>query len=178
MQERWKDIPGFGGKYQISNFGNVGSWAVPGHEGVRRGERRLLRPDQHQNGYLWATLFHKGRTVRRPVHRLVLEAFVGPSNGLICNHKDLNKKNNRRSNLEWTTKAGNARHAIAAGKYKNRVHRISKTRFKQLGPDRASQVRELYVRGGITKKSLAAMFGVHPNTIKRVTNGHTWKSAT
>ena len=47
-------------------------------------------------------------TTMQYVHELVCTAFFGPRlKGLIVNHKDHNKKNNKRSNLEWITQADN-----------------------------------------------------------------------
>lgn len=47
-------------------------------------------------------------TTMQYVHELVCTAFFGPRlKGLIVNHKDHNKKNNKKSNLEWITQAAN-----------------------------------------------------------------------
>jgi hypothetical protein len=40
-------------------------------------------------------------------------SFIGPSNGLICNHKNLKKDDDRLENLEYITVLGNAQHARA-----------------------------------------------------------------
>jgi hypothetical protein len=55
------------------------------------------------------------KTRRFYVHRLVALLFHGPSRGRHVNHKDGNKLNNRRSNLEWVTRARNAEHAHKTG---------------------------------------------------------------
>jgi len=87
-------------RYEISDLGEV-----------RNKETGKLRKLQMgTNGYLQVALC--GKLER--VHRLVLEAFYGPSK-LICNHKDGDKHNNNLSNLEYCTRSYNARHAIAMG---------------------------------------------------------------
>jgi hypothetical protein len=50
------------------------------------------------------------------VHRLVATAFLGPRPAcMVVNHLDGNKTHNAAGNLEYTTYAGNARHARAIG---------------------------------------------------------------
>ena len=45
-KELWKDITGYEGLYQISNFGNVKSLSD------RWGKERLLKPSKNSSGYL------------------------------------------------------------------------------------------------------------------------------
>lgn len=58
-------------------------------------------------------------TGKQSVHRLVAILFPDvcpkPESANIVNHKDGNKLNNVATNLEWTTPAGNIRHAHALG---------------------------------------------------------------
>jgi len=52
------------------------------------------------------------------VHRLVLEAFIGPApKGTICCHNDGDPTNNRLENLRWDTHSSNTRDAIRHGTY-------------------------------------------------------------
>lgn len=51
------------------------------------------------------------------VHRLVAEAFCAKPDGCnVVNHLDSDRRNNRASNLEWTTQRGNIEHAKIAGR--------------------------------------------------------------
>lgn len=106
MQELWKDIPGYEGKYQISNTGKVKSFA--------KGYERILVPNQSRS-YLYVGLCdhnHKKRT--KLVHRLVAEAFVPNPHGYKeVNHKDENKLNNQSDNLEWCTRTYNMAYGTA-----------------------------------------------------------------
>ena len=57
------------------------------------------------------------------VHRLVATVFIPNPLGLfVVNHLDGNKLNNHVSNLEWTTPAGNSRHAKETGLIKGRLN--------------------------------------------------------
>lgn len=86
--EIWKEIPRSGGKYQISNYGNVYSLINNGQlKGVNNG-----------NGYLRVKLNER----LFYIHRLVAMAFIPNPNGYKeINHKDENKLNNNVDNLEW-----------------------------------------------------------------------------
>lgn len=56
--------------------------------------------------------------IRKPysVHRLVAECFILNKKNRPCvNHKDGDKSNNKRSNLEWCTHKENTNHAIKTG---------------------------------------------------------------
>lgn len=65
-------------------------------------------------GYMTAHLSHKGKAVKKLVHRLVMEAFRGSSK-LHVNHLDGDKSNNHISNLEYVTAQENVDHAIRTG---------------------------------------------------------------
>lgn len=79
------------------------------------GEWKRLRPTPQYRGHLAVWL---GRGRQRLVHRVVLEAFVGPCpEGMECRHVDGNPANNRLDNLAWGTPKENfedsARHGTA-----------------------------------------------------------------
>ena len=68
-------------------------------------------------GYLRLTLQIDGRLKSVMAHRVVWTWLVGPiPSGLQINHKDLNKQNNRRGNLELVTGGGNIRHSYDNGR--------------------------------------------------------------
>lgn len=96
--EEWRDIIGYEGKYQISNFGRVKSFK-------RYKEGKILRAKNNKE-YLSIGLSNgkDGKQKYYLIHRLVAEAFIpNPNNYPIINHIDENKKNNKATNLEWCT---------------------------------------------------------------------------
>lgn len=96
--EIWKDIPGYEGLYQISNFGNVKSLNYN-----RTGKERIKKT-QLCKGYVRAYLCKNSIKTWHRVHRLVYEAFIGPiPDGMQVNHIDENKQNNRIDNLNLMT---------------------------------------------------------------------------
>lgn len=105
----WKDIPGFEGKYQVSNTGLVKSLSR------QRTHERILKFEEEQHGYLRVTLNKKHYLV----HRLVAICFIdNPDNLPIINHKDENPKNNDMYNLEWCTYSYNSNYGTRTAKFK------------------------------------------------------------
>jgi len=115
MGEIWKDIKGWEGFYQISNFGNVKSLKRKSSIG-RLLKERLLKPTPDTKGYLRVAFHIKSKATHYSVHRLVGLMFLeNPLNKEQINHKDGNKENNNVSNLEWCTNKENSDHAYNTG---------------------------------------------------------------
>lgn len=75
---------------------------------------KFLKPGKMSKGYLTVYLYDGSRPKKGKsflVHRLVAEAFLGPSEKQI-NHKDGNKENNHVDNLEYSTGVDNCRHSV------------------------------------------------------------------
>lgn len=114
--EKWKDIDGYHGLYQVSNFGRVKSLAksVAYPNGIIHPyPEKLLSVWITPNGYSSIALSKDGDARRVSVHRLVAETFI-PNPGKLpqINHLDGDKQNNAVENLEWVTHDENQRHAI------------------------------------------------------------------
>ena len=106
MEEVWKDIKGYEGIYQVSNFGRVKSldhYTMMKNDIKRLQKGRELLPNHYSNGYTFVTLVNKGKRKQCLLHRLVLIAFKGEKKGYEVNHIDENKDNNSLDNLEWVT---------------------------------------------------------------------------
>ena len=115
MQEVWKDIVGYEESYQVSNLGNVKSLRreYSPNGGKRFTEEKLLKFGIHKDGYLQAHLSENGKTKTFLVHRLVAIHFLDKIyDKLEVNHIDGNKKNNLFSNLEWSNRSENMKHAF------------------------------------------------------------------
>src|SRR5436305_14954603 len=100
MDDSFRPIDGFPG-YRVSPLGVIHSrWKRCGRRGGMADIWLPLKPVADRWGYLSVNLHRDGTKVTRTVHRLVLEAFVGPRPpGLVCCHNDGNPANNRVENL-------------------------------------------------------------------------------
>ena len=122
--EVWKDISGYVGLYQVSNFGRVKSLQrvikvkhPTGCTYTKRWLCRILKPVKDTNGYSVVSL---GKHNRKLIHRLVAEAFIpNPENKPHINHIDGNKTNNFLENLEWATVSENALHSHRVLRHKS-----------------------------------------------------------
>lgn len=105
--EIWKDIDGYEGLYQISNYGQVKS--LKDNHGNPR--EKILKGVKNHKGYLRLTLYKNKKMINYSVHRLVAQAFIdNPNNFETVNHINEDKTDNRACNLEWMSVADNNRY--------------------------------------------------------------------
>ena len=104
------------------------------------------------------------------VHRLVLEAFIGPCpKGMVAVHKDGDCHNNRLSNLRWGTPKENGEDAVRHG----RSSRGVKNPNAKLTEEKVRTIRILSGQGK-TQKEIASILGVDSSNVCRVLTGYIW----
>ena len=132
-KEVFRDVLGYEGLYQVSNYGRVKSLERKNifYCGLRK--ERLERPTKEKilnynksnRGYLQVCLTKDGKSKTYTVHRLVAKAFLpNLKNKKQVNHIDGNKENNSIDNLEWVTSSENNKHAFITGL--NKPHNMRK----------------------------------------------------
>lgn len=108
--ERWLDIVGYEGYYQVSDLGRVRSInrIIETSVGKQRYKGRVLKQNSNPRGVLYVKLSRNSTRRDYLVHRLVLTAFVGncPENMEGC-HENGNPSDNRLGNLRWDTHSAN-----------------------------------------------------------------------
>jgi len=102
IEEEWKDVKGYEGRYRISNMGRV-----------RNKNNRILKT--HMLGNYSSISFRKKKQNRESyrIHHLVANHFIKKpksKNKLIVDHVNHNKLNNKYTNLRWITQSDNINH--------------------------------------------------------------------
>jgi len=111
------------------------------------------------------------RSHPRTVHRLVLEAFVGPCpDGMEGCHNDGNPLNNALSNLRWDTRKANMADRGAHG----RTHQGSRVSMSKLTEADVVAIRAAHEAGELNT-DLAIRYNVSKLTISKIVNRRSWK---
>ena len=99
--------------YEVSNYGRV----------YNTKNKRFLKCS-YSDGYAKVTLCLSPNNHKEIfIHRLVANAFIpNPKKLPVVNHIDLNRSNNKTTNLEWVDYRGNYLHAIQAGAFEDAVY--------------------------------------------------------
>jgi hypothetical protein len=126
--ERWLPVVGFEDLYEVSDRGQLRSLARlvhRPHRGPYMIRSRIRKTVVNHTGHVMTTLFREGDKKLVYVHRLVLEAFVGPPPvGLVGCHNNGSPTDNRVENLRWDTLKANSQDMVKHGN----CHSLRKTR--------------------------------------------------
>lgn len=177
LHEEWRPVPGHDG-HEVSNLGRVRSldrtltfkcrW---GHVVNRNHAGRILQPYTNKDGYLATKLAKKGKLYL--VHQLVSMTYIGPRpDGLVVNHKNGNKKDNRPSNLEYVTPEENVRHAHRTGLVQIKGEQ---NWFASISNDDARMMADLFANGGTISDAMRR-FGVKRGVAEKIRRGESWRS--
>lgn len=163
IKEIWKDIQGYKGLYQISNYGKVKS--------LYKNKLRSFSIDN--SGYYHISLTKDKKQRSYLLSRLVALHFVKNSNKKQeVNHKDGNKNNNMSSNLEWSTRQENIKHAFKMGLNKTRKGELCN--FSKINNSQRTRIKELF-NINIPKMNqylkLSKMFNLSERQIRYIING-------
>lgn len=116
MKEKWRDIAGYLGYYQISNMGRVRSMRreIEYKNGrVHKMPELILKPVLVQ-GYFRVVFYKCGTRKNFRVNRLVAAAFVrNPHNLAEADHINEIKTDNRAENLQWLSNQANTERSRA-----------------------------------------------------------------
>lgn len=179
-EERWLPVPieGYGHLYAVSDLGNIlghprvvrwtNRWGAPCERTL---PTRLLKPNG--NRYLKVTLHdNEGRQITPSVHRLVLEAFVGPCPpGMEVLHGPGGQRDNRLVNLCYGTPSQNQ-----LDKYRDGTMRVGTEQpLAKLTEDIVRECRMRYASRDGDTVSLAREYGVSQRAMWCAINGKTWR---
>ena len=95
--EVWKDLIGYGNRYEVSNTGKVRI----------KDNKKVLKQYEHR-GYKYVGLYFENKTHNTRVHRLVAKTFLKDfTDNCVVMHLDNNTKNNNVNNLKCGTQKEN-----------------------------------------------------------------------
>jgi hypothetical protein len=171
MIER-RNIEGMEGM-AIGSDGTV--WTCRNHNGLLTDKwhelNRYKRP--YGAGY-WVVCLRpqpNSKVVQRYIHRLVLEAFVGPQpEGMEGCHNDGNTDNNDVSNLRWDTRLNNHDDKRKHGT----LPRGESHSGAKLTEDQVRRIREL-IKTGVFQRVVAEEFGISQGTVGCIARRKRWK---
>lgn len=173
-KEKWIDIKGYEGRYQISNQGRVKSlsreFQISFEKKARSVRGKILNMTPNTNGYLRVFLSKHSQVKTHYVHRLVAQHFCPQGIGQVeVNHINGDKLNNSVDNLEWCTKHENLHHAFD----NNLCKWGEQSNLRSLTEKQVHEIRREIFKG-VKVSEIANKFLVSESTIFRIKSGKTW----
>lgn len=146
--------------YQVDCQGNV-----------TRGGRKLKWRDY--DGYPFVRFWKNGISQDFSVHRLVAILYIpNPDNLPVVNHKNGNRWDPRKENLEWCTFAYNSQHSY------DELGRVAcngtENGNSKLSEDSVREIRKLIAEGGLLQRQIAEMYGVDQTVVAKIKSGRLW----
>lgn len=168
MKEKWRDVIGYEGLCRVSSLGRVkslGRWTRTKGTGMAFRKGKILTPVQtcKKSRYMIISLCREGKCRNALIHRLVLEAFVGPCpDGMECRHLNGNPTDNRLTNLKWGTPIENATDRELHGKTA-KGWRIAASKTSQ---NIRQAIMDLHLKCDYDVEKLAKVFRKKPMAIR------------
>jgi NUMOD4 motif/HNH endonuclease len=175
MREVWRDIATYEGLYKVSDQGRIKSlkrvfFSGRYHRNKKTYPERIMKQGLDKGGYCVVSICKEGKKFHLKVYRAVAIAFIpNPENKPEVNHKNGNKLDNRKVNLEWNTKKENIIHAYSIG-VKGPGERNGNS---ILTDEKVRQIRKLHPE--FSYYALGKSFKTWPNNIKQIVLRKTWK---
>lgn len=168
--EKWKEVKGYEGLYEVSSFGRIKSFVVTSKGRIRKGVPA--------GGYPQVQLKGGGdnsfETLK--IHRLVAIAFIpNPNNLPEVNHIKGDRGDCRVWKLEWSTPSDNMKHAYRElGKRNNLENQKGETHYNaKYTENDIRDIRKLYSDGKRVKE-IAEMYKERTGAITRIIKRQRW----
>jgi len=202
--EIFKDIDGYNGDYQVSNYGRIKSFKK--YHGT---DVRILKQIKNSDGYLRVNLYKNGKGKFIQIHDLMFESFNNYKlkKGEVIHHLNENPLYNDLDNFQLMTNSEHLslhhsgenhhmfgkhhsektkqlmkeNHADVSGKNnpmsgKNHSEKTKQSIRKNHPGVKLTEQKVIEIReSDLPQKELAKMFGVYPSTISKIKTGRTWK---
>ncbi len=174
VQEEWRQIIGFEGRYEISNYGRVKSLVIRLKCGWK------IRKLSKHRGYNLLTLKKNGKSYRKSCSRMILESFIGTPRNPIMQAAHLNNipLDNRLKNLKWCTPQENSDHKKIFGT----ELKGSRNGMSTINEDTAIKIYKDSLKINLNKRGSAAVlakkYNVTRSIIFHIAKKRRWKHVT
>lgn len=165
--EIWKEIPGYEGLYEVSNYGQIRSIKRLEKCGnkTRIRKERILKQSLRR-GYLFVSLCKNGEKENVVIHRIVALLFIpNPENKPCIDHIDGDRANNHADNLRWVTAKENSNNYNAPNTYKGK--KINKGGKAVLQYDLEGN----FIKEWVTTMEIQRQLNYHRSNISNCCNG-------
>lgn len=177
--EKWYDIPGWDGLYQISNYLRVKSAKrkINWIGGKKRTIPERILKIHYDGHYPKVALWRGNNGVSRRMHMIVADVFLPKdSNKIQINHKNCDKKDFSIENLERVTPRENIAHAHANGLCKPSDNRGEKNPRCKIKHTDVVKIREAADVATVNRRELAKIYGVSYTAISDIINRRSWNN--
>ena len=172
-EEEWRYIPGYEGRYAISNYGEVYSCPrafkdINGNTQRVNGKMKLCHVNNR--GYVSVNLSKNNNPYYADLHALVALAFLGPRPpGMEVCHNDGNRLNACLWNLRYDTRSANQADRLIHGTHQNGMQNASAI----YTDDQIRNVMRL--NQTFPQHVVARMTGIHTSTVGAIRQGVQWR---
>lgn len=178
--ETWRAIPGLEGYYEVSDHGNVrsvGRVVVYKNGAERWHSGRVLAQRTNKDGYQMVALYRNTKRCTRLVHRLVLEAFVGPCPpGMETRHLNNDPVDNRLENITWGTPSENNLDTVRAGNHKRWVSPLGEKMKQRTHCPRGHRLESPNLRADMVRKGKRACLSCDRARARLASRGRRFRS--
>ena len=157
--EKWREIPGYDGKYEVSTYGNIRCVNYR-----KTGKSQIMKMTLSRHGYHMITLRYQGKNVNRSVHRLVALTWIpNPNNLPEIDHINSIPSDNRIENLR-TGSIPYSKHPLTEDKRLKISIRMSKPVIQMNGGGK-------YINEFKSITDAALQTKIHPGSINKCCRG-------
>lgn len=177
VPEEWREIEGYDGWYEVSNYGRVRSYKKGNGRWGRDSNPKILKPLEGSHGYVIQNLYRDSKLKRKKVHRLVAKAFHGdpPEGRGFALHRNDIKKDNFAPNIYWGNPKDNHIDLRRNGNYSPPpVLRGENANGSKLTKYDVLEIRKMWKAGDYTYRQIGERFGVIGDNIGRIVRKETW----
>lgn len=161
MQEIWKSVVGYEDLYEVSDLGRVRRTRA-----YNSSKKEPLKPVFDGKHYLRVSLSSANKARAFNIHRLVANAFIGIGDGMVVNHINGDKLDNRLANLEVVSIQQNEAHKWDV--LKNGHSPNKKLSYEQVLAIRSAKA------SGLSLSEIAKTFGTCKSNVSAIVRGQTW----